>query len=357
MISYDATALFPSVPIKDALNHILLLLKNDNDLCKRTKLGPDDIIDLMNLCLSTSDFLYDNRHHTCEDSGPIGLSLMVRVSQIWMDHTMDTALKLARQRKITVPRHPKLYVDDCWLIMNDPPRREGLRSSSHSNVNNTDPNSTNANHSNVNSAEAFQKCLNDVHPRVQFTREEEENNSIAYLDLLIEKHDNGSLTSSIYRKPSNTNLCIKPQSCQEPKTSIASFKGELCRCHRLCSTEEAKKEAIEFTINLYVDNGHNKQHLQHIASTYTPPPSNVKKDCTSNKNKQKLSQATTEENNIKNLFDQLPFTNDDLNEDENKTYACLTYIPEIGPQIKILAKAGVNTAFKSGSKLKDILCS
>ena len=342
MISYDASKLFPSVPIEEAIRHILHLLENDADLHKRTGLSPYDIADLINLCLSSTDFVYNDRHHTTENSGPIGLSLMVRVSQIWMDYTMDKALKLAKQQKITIPRNIELYMDDIWLIMNDPPRREGLRSH---NTDVRDP------------VTAFNDCLNAVHPRVQFTREIEENGSIPFLDVLISKQDDGTLETSIYRKPSNTNVCIKPQSCQEPKTSLASFKGELCRCYRICSTPERLANDIEFTLQLYVDNGHNKQKLQQIIDSYTPPSPNQIKDRKSNKNKQEIHK-TPEEMAAKQLFDQLPFINENPSNEEQKTYACITYIPEIAHQLKrILKKGGVNTAFKSAPKLKDILCS
>ena len=341
--SFDAKALFPSVPLPEALRHILELLERDDELHKRTKLTPYDIIDLIDLCLSSSDFVYNDRHHTAEGSGPIGLCLMVSISQIWMDYTMDEALKIARQRQITLPRHIKVYMDDSWLVINDPPRREGLRSNSH-------------NDQQQSPAAAFQDCLNAVHPRVQFTREEEEDNSIAFLDCHVTRHDDGKLTTKIYRKPSNTNIGIKPQSCQEPKTAIACFKGELCRCYRLCTSLEQAKKEIEFTLDLFEANGHNRAQFKNILDNYTPPTNENRKDRTTNRHKQN-QQKTTEENDTRNLFDQLPFVGIQIGEIEQKAYACLTYVPEIAPQLKrILTKAGVNTTFKPAPKLKDILC-
>ena len=109
MTSFDATALFPSVPITDAISHILQLLEDDPSLPQRTQLSPYDIVDLIALCLSSSDFVYDGRHHTTKESGPIGLSLMVTVSQIWMVHTMDEAIKIARQRNYSIPRNINTY--------------------------------------------------------------------------------------------------------------------------------------------------------------------------------------------------------------------------------------------------------
>ena len=350
MISFDATALFPSVPINDAVKYILDLLERDEKLSQRTNLTPYDIIDLINICLSSSDFVYDNRHHTTEDSGPIGLPLMVTVSQVWMSHTMEGAIKIAKERGHTVPRNITIYIDDCWSTILQPPQRQGLRSNKPT----RDP------------AADFNDCLNAVHERVQFTREEEENNAIAFLDVHITRLEDGKMTTKVYRKPSNTNIGLKPQSCQDPKTATASFKGELCRCYRLCSSPEQMKKEIDFALDLYEDNGHNRAKLKHIADTYTPPTiDNSNNNNSSNKNKTRhatkclTTPQITTETQTKALFDVLPFINENLaQEEEDRPYACVNYIPGIAPQLKrAFTKAGVNVTFTSAAKLKDILCS
>ena len=313
-------------------------LSNEN-LHTRTKLSPYDIVDLISICLSSSDFLYADRHHTTNDSGPIGLSLMVTLSQLWMVHTMDEAIKIARSRGCVVPRLITIYMDDIWSVVLNPPPRTGLRSNSTP----RDP------------MNDFQNCLNAVHQRVQFTRENEENRSIPFLDVLITREDDGKLTTKIYRKPSNTNIVIKPQSCQDPNTAVTSFKGELCRCYRLCSSEESIRNEIKFLLDLFEDNGHCRSKFEEIAQNYKPPTLNARK----NKTKQKATTpSTATETETRNLFEILPFGDEkNENEEERKNYACITYIPGISHQLKrALAKAGVNTVFKSGPKLKDILC-
>lgn len=102
IVSWDASALFPSVPIREALKHIKELLDEDDTLSSRTKLDPQDVIDLCDLCLSSSNFIYDGRHHTTNDSGPIGLSLMVTVSQLWMNHTIDMGILLKRESALSL---------------------------------------------------------------------------------------------------------------------------------------------------------------------------------------------------------------------------------------------------------------
>lgn len=138
-------------------------------------------------------------------------------------------------------------------------------------------------------------------------------------------------------------------------------QGELCLLHRLCSSPEQIQKEIEFVLDLYEDNGHSRAKLKKIADTYIPPTAN------NNNNKNKTRHATprhntpqnTTEAQTKELFDILPFTNENLaQEEEDPPYACINYIPEIAPQLKrAFAKAGANITFTSAPKLKDILCS
>ena len=334
MISFDAAALFPSVPIQDAINHVKGLLDEDQDLKNRTKLTPLDITDLISFCLSTSNFSYDGRHHTQRDSGPIGLSLMVTISQIWMIHTLERAIEIADSRKISRPCHLTSYIDDYWCVMPYP--RPGLRSSDNA----ADP------------AIQFNECLNQVHPRVQFTREEEKDNNIAFLDVSITCEEIGSLPTTVYCKPSNTNITIKPASCQHPRTAISTFKAELCRAHRICSSPMLLEKEKEFVINLFADNGHEKSKLREIANTYKPATVVTSRE---NKSQKCMAQPTTNLTEVpKNLFDILPFRDCDLsNKEEKKLLARIPYLlGNLYHQIRhSLDKAGFNTYPTSGQKL------
>ena len=109
---------------------------------------------------------------------------------------MRSAVKLAKSCRIAVPRIIFTYVDDCFAVVSDPPLCTGLRSN---NSDHTKP------------AVAFNECLNAIHPRVQFTRVDEENQSIPFLDVLVTR-DEGNVETEIYRKSLNTNIGLKPQS-------------------------------------------------------------------------------------------------------------------------------------------------
>ena len=46
--------------------------------------------------------------------------------------------------------------------------------------------------------------LNSLKASIQFTIENEQDNSIAFLDTMIHREPDGSLTSTVYRKPTHT---------------------------------------------------------------------------------------------------------------------------------------------------------
>ena len=190
---------------------------------------------------------------------------------------MECAVKKAEEEGSPVPDNIFVYMDDCFCsITSRVYMRPGLRSNSSQ----PDP------------AESFNQCLNSIHPRVRFTREVEEDGKIAFLDVLAHRQENGQLITQIYRKPTNTNVIIKPHSCHHPAIHITTFKGEMCRINRLCSTQEQIKREVNFLLDVFEDNGHDRTKFEKIANAYVPP----------HKRRDKTPQ---------NLFSILPFHHDD----------------------------------------------
>ena len=55
--------------------------------------------------------------------------------------------------------------------------------------------------------------------------------------------------------------------------------------------------------------------------------------------KEKYTQAAVE-SQTKDLFDELPFRNASFEDEEQKLFACINYIPGIGPKLKASLKKG-----------------
>ena len=115
-------------------------------------------------------------------------------------------------------------------------------------------------------------------------------------------------------KKAITNIHTKLTSCIDPNIIKSVFKGFLHRAHLTCS-EKYIKEEEKFLIDMFVENGHNKQLLKNLVIKY---------------------------NNKKN------------NKNNHKK---LSWIPNISPKIKReFKKIGKDIAFTSGKNLQQIPC-
>ena len=91
--SFDVVNLYPSVPIDNAVAVIIEILSNEiNNLQKRTKLTLPDIHKLIELCLSTNYFIFDNRVRILGKLDSIGLALMVVISEAFLERLEDRAM-------------------------------------------------------------------------------------------------------------------------------------------------------------------------------------------------------------------------------------------------------------------------
>ena len=111
-VLYDVTNLYPSIPIDKAIDVILQQLSEDyEDLKTRTKLTLVDIQQLIELCVSECYFLWDNVIWNLLNSGPIGLSIMVVISESYLQNLENYAIELALRFYIA-PKTFRIYVDD-----------------------------------------------------------------------------------------------------------------------------------------------------------------------------------------------------------------------------------------------------
>ena len=63
MVSFDVEALDTNVPIDDALAIIKELLENDETLPDRTPLSPKNVLDLLELFLGTTFFIFNDTYY------------------------------------------------------------------------------------------------------------------------------------------------------------------------------------------------------------------------------------------------------------------------------------------------------
>ena len=101
-MSFDVKSLFPSIPLQLALKFTETTILQSTD---PLPLPTEDIMDLLNLCLTSTYFQYNGKHYKQLHGTAIGSPVSVVVAEIVMQHrgkrsfdlpTSDTALVTLR---------------------------------------------------------------------------------------------------------------------------------------------------------------------------------------------------------------------------------------------------------------------
>ena len=169
-MSYDVSALFTSIPIEPAINIIEKHLKEDTDLHNRTNMKIQHIISLPRFCLNNSYFSFQGRFYQQTEGAAMGSPIS----------PIEANLFMAIKTSSTPPALWKRYVDDTFTII----KKENRNS--------------------------FLQHLNSIHLNIIFTYEEvREDGSMPFLDILITPEEDGSLSTSVFRKPTHTDLYLQ----------------------------------------------------------------------------------------------------------------------------------------------------
>ena len=205
-VSFDVVSLFTSIPTDLALTIVQQRLDLHEHLSDITTLSKTNILKLLELILNNCYFSYQGSHYQQIYGCPMGSPVSAILANIVMEHIEEIALS-------TAPHPPKWwfrYVDDSHV---------GIYKLH---------------------VDEFHDHLNSVHPSIQFTVEKECNNSIAFLDTTTTRHSDGSITTSVYRKPTHTDKYLDYNSHhhQQHKRSVATTL--LNRSNTIPTTEEEK---------------------------------------------------------------------------------------------------------------------
>lgn len=222
MVSFDIKALFPNVPVKEAIEYLEeWLMKQKNDTGWKYKVKK--YIKLARLCMNENHFTFRGKYYKSTNGVNMGNPLSGFISEIFLAKLEE---KLEEKRMM-----PKLwirYVDDIFAVIDREEVEETLRE------------------------------LNGMHKNMKFTLEVEEEGKIPFLDLLI-KRSGKSFSFEIYRKPTHTQRFIPMESNHHMKHKMAAFNAMIHRLLRVpLSTEDFEKEK-EFIIGTATKNGYPRE--------------------------------------------------------------------------------------------------
>ena len=110
LVSFDVKSLFTSIPLQLALQCTETAILQSTD---PLPLPTEDIMDLLNLCLTSTYFQYNGKHYKQLHGTAMGSPVSVVVAEIVMQNIEESALSTCRQ---TIPLWLH-YVDDTFTAV------------------------------------------------------------------------------------------------------------------------------------------------------------------------------------------------------------------------------------------------
>ncbi|XP_073231504.1 uncharacterized protein [Porites lutea] len=224
LVSFDVKSLFTSIPLQLALHCTETAIQQST---VKLPLPTEDIMDLLNLCLTSTYFQYNGKHYKQLHGTAMGSPVSVVVAEIVMQHVEERALATCRQ---TIPLWLR-YVDDTFTAVHK------------------------------DEIDAFHDHLNEQSADIQFTKEIEENGKLPFLDCLVSR-DNNELRATVYRKPTHTDRLLDESSYNPTSHKATTIKTLTRRAQLVCDTPDSLRDENKYLERVFIKNNYNADFIR-----------------------------------------------------------------------------------------------
>ena len=220
MVSFDVVSLFPSIPLDIAKSTTERLLRQNTSWKEHTSLEVEDVMSLLDLCLST-EFVFNGRFYRQTKGTPMGSPLSTFLA--------EAVLQDLEQRTVDNNEAIKMwerYVDDVFATVK------------------------------TNEIDNVLQTINNATDNITFTVEQEHDNQLAFLDVLLTKNDDGTLNTQVYRKGTHTDQVLNYNSNHPTAHKISCVKTLFKRIDTHCNTQQAKQDERNYLYKTFRKNNY-----------------------------------------------------------------------------------------------------
>lgn len=108
--------------------------------------------------------------------------------------------------------------------------------------------------------------INNTTKNITFTKEEEHDNTITFLDVLLTRTDNGTLQTQVYRKKTHTDQILNYNSNHPTQHKISCVRTLFNRINTHCNTEESKLNERKYLYSTFYKNNYPKDFINKVLS-------------------------------------------------------------------------------------------
>ena len=217
MISFDVVSLFTNVPLNRTIE--IILRKVYDEKLIRTKIKRHEMRELLILCTQGVPFTFNGETYLQIDGVMMGSPLGALFANIFMCELENTIIPKIQD----IIGHWTRYVDDTFAIIET---------------------------KNVSRVETE---LNNFHDSIKFTYELEKDKKISFLDVLITRTEEEGIETSVYRKPTNTDIYINWNAHAPAIWKIATLKSLIKRAFLISSTRIALDNELAHIQKVFCD--------------------------------------------------------------------------------------------------------
>ena len=175
-------------------------------------MSTNNILELLEFCLYNTYFLFQGQFNEQAKGVAMGSPVSPVVTNLYMQDFKHRTLTSA----VNSPRLWKRYVDDTFFILQQSQK------------------------------EKFLQHINSVDPSINFTTEEpRQDGSVPFLDTLVTPQEDGTQTTSVYRKPTHTDLYLQWVSHHSLACKYSVSNALTLRATAVCSNSKLHKTELK----------------------------------------------------------------------------------------------------------------
>jgi len=210
LVSFDVTSLFTNVPVEETIEFICQKMIDFN----KFPMNKQTLKKLLLLACKNVLFSFNNIFYQQHDGMCMGSNLGPTMAGF--------AMHMIEEQYNQTPLFYKRYVDDIFAVFKSKTE-----------------------------ADNFFNNMNLLHNNIKFTKEEEQNGSLNFLDLTITRNNN-ILETEWHIKSTNTGTYLHKSAFSPQTYKKAAIRSLIYRAYKLSSNKEKFEKAYEIIENIFI---------------------------------------------------------------------------------------------------------